>query len=395
MNVTIGAQLGSYEITELLGEGGMGRVFRARDAKLKRDVAIKVLPEEFSRDPERLARFQREAEALAALNHARIGAIYDLAEADGSRFLVLELVEGETLDERLRRGPLPMSEALQVARQIAEALEAAHDKGIVHRDLKPANIKITPDGHVKVLDFGLAKVREQSQTMANLSQSPTLLSASVPGMILGTAAYMSPEQVKGKDADRTSDIWAFGCVLFEVLTGRPAFEGETVAEIFGGILKGDPEWTLLPPKTPDAIRKLIGRCLHKDRMRRLQHIGEARIQIDDALSLAPQAEAAAKTGFTRRERIAWMTAAAFAVGFVVFLSLWLRPGARAARIAPGNHDTRNDVDTLHRDFCGRANRCVRRQQRKSLPIVDSPGGLRLISSSGSNRRRHIPILVAG
>ena len=321
MNVTIGAQLGSYEVTALIGEGGMGRVFRARDAKLKRDVAIKVLPEEFSRDPERLARFQREAEALAALNHARIGAIYDLAEADGSRFLVLELVEGETLDERLRRGPLPMSEALQVARQIAEALEAAHDKGIVHRDLKPANIKITPDGHVKVLDFGLAKVREQSHAMANLSQSPTLLSASVPGMILGTAAYMSPEQVKGKDADRTSDIWAFGCVLFEVLTGRPAFEGETVAEIFGGILKGDPEWTLLPPKTPDAIRKLIGRCLHKDRMRRLQHIGEARIQIDDALSLAPQAEAAAKTGFTRRERIAWMTAAAFAVGFVVFLSL--------------------------------------------------------------------------
>src|SRR5437870_13662845 len=202
MNVTIGAQLGSYEITALIGEGGMGRVFRARDAKLKGDVAIKVLPDEFSRDPERLARFQREAEALAALNHARIGAIYDLAEADGSRFLVLELVEGETLDERLRGGPLPMSEALQVARQIAEALEAAHDKGIVHRDLKPANIKITPDGHVKVLDFGLAKVREQSQTMANLSQSPTLLSASVPGMILGTAAYMSPEHVKGKDADR-------------------------------------------------------------------------------------------------------------------------------------------------------------------------------------------------
>jgi serine/threonine protein kinase len=304
MAISVGTQLGSYEIIALLGEGGMGRVFRARDTKLKRDVAIKVLPEEFSRDPDRLARFQREAEALAALNHARIGAIYDLAEDGGSRFLVLELVEGETLTERLRRGPLPLREALQMARQIAEALEAAHEKGIVHRDLKPANIKITNEGQVKVLDFGLAKMLEQSPGMANLSQSPTLLSASVPGMILGTAAYMSPEQVKGKDADRTSDIWAFGCGLFEMLTGRPAFEGETVAEIFGGILKADPDWNLLPAKTPETIRKLISRSLQKDRLRRLQHIGEARIELDDEVRgiymRNRQAEPETKSPFSRR-----------------------------------------------------------------------------------------------
>ncbi len=235
MAITIGRQLGFLQITALLGRGGMGEVYRARDTKLKRDVAIKILPEEFSRDPDRVSRFQREAEVLASLNHSHIAAIYSLEEANGSRFLVLELVEGQTLADRLKRGPLPMDEALTVAKHICEAIEAAHEKGIIHRDLKAANIKITSDGIVKVLDFGLAKVREAEAQASDLSNSPTMMTArSMPGIILGTAAYMSPEQAKGQEANRTSDVWAFGCVLYEMLTGRAPFEGETVSEVFGG-----------------------------------------------------------------------------------------------------------------------------------------------------------------
>src|SRR5437667_7849534 len=225
MAIQVGQQLGSLQITALLGKGGMGEVYRARDSKLKRDVAIKVLPDEFSRDPERSSRFQREAEVLASLNHPHIAAIYDLGSFGDSRFLVLELVEGETLAERIARGPIPLYEALSIASQITEALEAAHEKGVVHRDLKPANIKLALDGHVKVLDFGLAKVREgEGGTSSN---SPTVMTQA-SGMILGTAAYMSPEQAKGKEADRSSDVWAFGCVLYEMLTGRAVFVGGTV-----------------------------------------------------------------------------------------------------------------------------------------------------------------------
>src|SRR5215475_8066457 len=246
MALSVGTHFGSYEITALLGKGGMGEVYRARDAKLKREVAIKFLPEEFSSDSDRTSRFQREAELLASLNHPNIGAIYDLEEANGSRFLVLELVEGETLAERIARGSIPLDEALSIAKQIAEALEAAHEKGITHRDLKPANIKVKPNGDVKVLDFGLARVREYESNSVGLSNSPTLMSASMPGMIMGTAAYMSPEQAKGKEADRVSDIWAFGCVLYEMLTGLAAFEGETISEIFEGVLKGEPDWNRLP-----------------------------------------------------------------------------------------------------------------------------------------------------
>jgi serine/threonine protein kinase len=240
MSISVGTQLGSHEITALLGKGGMGEVYRARDAKLKRDVAIKILPAEFSRDPDRVSRFQREAEVLASLNHSNIAAIYDLEETQGSRFLVLELVEGETLAERIQRGPIPVDEALGIAKNICEALEAAHEKGIVHRDLKPANVKITPQGVVKVLDFGLAKVREASGPAASLSNSPTLLSGSMPGVIMGTAAYMSPEQAKGRPLDRRTDIFAFGCVLYEMLTGKPAFDGEDTTEILSKVLQRDP-----------------------------------------------------------------------------------------------------------------------------------------------------------
>jgi len=245
MAITIGQQLGSYEITALLGIGGMGEVYRARDAKLKRDVAIKILPEQFSRDVDRVNRFQREAEVLASLNHPNIAAIYDLQESKGSRYLVLELVEGETLAERLRRGPIAPADSLLIARQIAEALEAAHEKGIIHRDLKPANIKITADGKVKVLDFGLAKIGAPSTDPTQLSHSPTLMTAGA-GLILGTAAYMSPQQARGQEAGHSSDVWAFGCVLYEMLTGRPAFDGDTVTDILARVVTLDPDWTVCP-----------------------------------------------------------------------------------------------------------------------------------------------------
>jgi serine/threonine protein kinase len=228
MAFSTGEKLGTYEILGSLGAGGMGEVYRARDTKLHREVAIKILPEVFSRDTERLARFQREAQVLASLNHRHIAAIYDLVDLGPSPFLVLELVEGETLAERIQRGRIPIPEALRIAAQMAEALEAAHEKGIIHRDVKPANIKITPDGNVKVLDFGLAKVRDVEVGRADLSSSPTILATS-SGMVMGTAPYMSPEQANGTPVDRTSDLWAFGCVLYEMLSGRRPFEGDTVA----------------------------------------------------------------------------------------------------------------------------------------------------------------------
>src|SRR5215831_19140831 len=228
MALTIGSQLGSHEITALLGKGGMGEVYRARDLKLKREVAIKILPEGFSRDTDRLSRFQREAEVLASLNHPNIAAIHELEETNGTRYLVLELVEGETLAERSARGSIPVEEALAIAKQLCEALEAAHERGIIHRDLKPANIKLTPDGKVKVLDFGLAKAMEPALAApVDLTHSPTVTSPALThiGMILGTAAYLSPEQAKGRAVDKRADVWAFGCVLYEMLTGRRPFAG--------------------------------------------------------------------------------------------------------------------------------------------------------------------------
>src|SRR5262245_27519605 len=246
MSLQIGQQLGSYEITALLGKGGMGEVYRARDRKLKREVAIKIVPEEFSLDADRVNRFQREAEVLAALNHPNVAAIYEVEEADNTRFLVLELVEGQTLAERIQHGAIPVEEALDIARHICEAVEAAHEEGVIHRDLKPANVKITPEGKVKVLDFGLAKALEGVPGRAT-SNSPTLLSAaSIPGLIIGTAGYMSPEQARGRDADQRSDIFSFGCVLFEMLSGHQTFPGETVTDIIASVVKSDPDFRALP-----------------------------------------------------------------------------------------------------------------------------------------------------
>ncbi len=284
----IGRTLGQYRVVEKVGAGGMGEVYRAADTRLGRDVALKFLPEALARDPDRLARLEREARLLASLNHPNIAAIYGLEEADGVRFLVLELVAGETLAERLASGSLPMEEALAVCRQIAEGLENAHSRGIIHRDLKPANIKITPEGRVKILDFGLAKAFEGEAATRDLSQSPTLSDiATRSGVILGTAAYMSPEQARGKAVDTRTDIWAFGCVLYEALSARLAFRGDTVSDTVAGILRGEPDWQFLPAETPASLRRLLRRCLQKDAARRLQHIGDARLELEDAFAGEP------------------------------------------------------------------------------------------------------------
>ncbi|HEX6791280.1 MAG TPA: protein kinase [Candidatus Krumholzibacteria bacterium] len=278
-------QLGNYEVIEKIGAGGMGEVYRARDTRLGRDVALKILPEIFAQDPDRLGRFEREARLLAALNHPGIGSIYGLEQAGEQRFLVLELVSGEDLSQRIARGPVALDEALPIARDIAEAVEFAHEQGIVHRDLKPANVKITPDGRVKVLDFGLAKAFDSDDPRdPRLSQSPTILtsSPSIAGVILGTAAYMSPEQARGKTVDKRSDVFAFGCVLYEMLTGRQAFEGDTISDTLASVLKTQPDLAMLPTETPRAIRDLLKRCLEKDPKLRLRDIGEARIAIDHA-----------------------------------------------------------------------------------------------------------------
>jgi Tol biopolymer transport system component len=282
MSIEPGSRIGPYEVTSHLGEGAMGVVFRAHDTKLQRDVALKLLPENFAKEPERLSRFQREAQLLASLNHPNIAHIYGLEEVDGSGCIVMELVEGETISERLKRtGPFPIDEAIAVARQIAEALAAAHERGIVHRDLKPANIKLTPNGTVKVLDFGLAKALGAKSQEINVSSLPTLASGSIAGSIVGTIGYMSPEQARGRDVDARTDIWAFGCVLYEMLTAHLAFEGETSTDVMARIVTGQPDLNLLPKETPPSIRLLLAATLNKNPQQRLQHIGDMRLFLDE------------------------------------------------------------------------------------------------------------------
>jgi eukaryotic-like serine/threonine-protein kinase len=282
MELGPGTRLGRYELLGPLGQGGMGEVYRARDERLGREVAIKVLPPAFAKDGERILRFEREARLLAALNHPGIAAIYEVGEQDGRHFLVLELVPGETLGERLRAGSLPLEEARAVARQIAEALEAAHGQGIVHRDLKPANVKLTPAGKVKLLDFGLAKDVAVPSPASDVSSSPTReMAATRAGIVLGTVDYMSPEQARGKPVDKRTDIWSFGCVLYELLAGRPAFAGETPSDVLARVLTRDPDWQLLPATTPPRLLALLRRCLQRDPERRLRDIGDARLEIED------------------------------------------------------------------------------------------------------------------
>ena len=280
-----GSRLGTFEILGPLGAGGMGEVYRARDTKLGREVAIKVLPEAFSRDPMRVSRFEREARMLASINHPAIAAIYGAEESGQIRYIVMELVPGDTLSARMTRGALPIEESLQIARQIAEALEAAHERGVIHRDLKPANIKVTPEGRIKVLDLGLAKFMEEPREQQDLSNSPTLTEREQtrPGVILGTVEFMSPEQARGKEVDKRTDIWAFGCILFEMLSGRRAFTGETVSDVLAAILKNEPAWEELPLNTPPRIRELLSRCLQKDAAKRLRDIGDARMEVEKTL----------------------------------------------------------------------------------------------------------------
>jgi eukaryotic-like serine/threonine-protein kinase len=332
MPLRSGVRLGPYEILSAIGAGGMGEFYRARDTKLNRDVAIKVLPAAVAQDPERLARFRREAHVLASLNHPNIAAIYGLEESDGQLFLVLELVEGADLAVRLARGALPLDEALPIARQIAEAIEAAHDKGIVHRDLKPANVKVTPDGHVKVLDFGLAKAYAgdpaSSGSSGDVSQSPTLAhSGTAAGIILGTAAYMSPEQARGRPIDRRTDIWAFGVVLWEMFTGKRLFGGETVSDVLAAVLTREPDWSELPAQLPRPIRDLLRRSLERNQKQRLHDIADARIVLDE---VAKDGGAGVDVPVaSRQSRRTWpWFALGLAALMVVGLGLatgWLRP----------------------------------------------------------------------
>ena len=330
MPLTRGTRLGPYEIVTPLGAGGMGEVYRARDTRLNRDVALKILPEAFTQDPERVARFEREAQILAALSHPRIGAIYGFEQAGDARFLVLELVEGESLADRLKRGPLAVDQALTIARQIAEALVEAHEKGIIHRDLKPANVVLTPDEDVKVLDFGLAKLGgPAAATGAPLSMSPTLTTPALMtgvGVILGTAAYMAPEQAKGRDADRRCDVWAFGCVLFEMLSGQQAFAGEDVLDTLTAIIRAEPDWSALPTDVPGHIVTLMQRCLVKDRRLRLADISVVLYVLNEGAAAQAMRPASPVAG--RHGRLVLVAAASAAAGIVVTAAaawLVLRP----------------------------------------------------------------------
>jgi serine/threonine protein kinase len=316
MTLASGIRFGAYEIIAPIGAGGMGEVYRARDTRLGRTVAVKVLPDAFARDHERLGRFAREAKVLASLNHPNIAAIYDFEDSADVPVLVMELVEGPTLADHLSRSPMPLNEALPIGKQICDALEYAHERGIVHRDLKPANVKITPEGVVKLLDFGLAKALHGEIVSQDSASSPTITDiATKDGIILGTAAYMSPEQAKGRSADRRSDIWALGCLFYQMLTAQRAFAGESVTDTLASVLKTEPDWSLLPPRTPLAIRTLIQRCLKKDAKSRLQAIGDARIAIEEAISTPDKDEALPSPSQARpiwRRTLPW--AAAFLIG---------------------------------------------------------------------------------
>ena len=330
-----GTRLGVYEVVASIGEGGMGQVFRARDTKLDREVAIKILPEAFAHDADRLARFQREAKTLASLNHANIAAIYGLEESGGMTALVMELVEGDDLSQRIARGAIPLDEALPIAKHVAEALEAAHEQGIIHRDLKPANIKVRPDGMVKVLDFGLAKAMEPLGAMSpSHSQSPTITTPAMTqaGVILGTAAYMSPEQARGKAVDRRTDVWAFGCVLFEMITGRMVFPGATVSDTIAAVLERSPDWTALPPATPPAVRRVLARCLEKDPKQRWRDVGDVRVELDDTEAGRPQADGASPKTSRAAERAAWALLVALAAAVAVVATPMFRTAPAPAEI---------------------------------------------------------------
>jgi len=396
-----GRRIGPYEIASRIGAGGMGEVYRARDARLGRDVAIKILPWAFARDPDRLARFDREARLLASLNHPHIGAIYGVEQMEGVPALVLELVEGPTLADRLATGPIPVTESLGIARQIAEALEAAHARGIVHRDLKPANIKITPDGIVKVLDFGVGKAVAGDGADGDLShRSPAATGDTQDGVILGTPSYMSPEQARGMPVDKRTDIWAFGCVLYEMLTGRTVFAGETVSDHTAAIVERDPDWAALPVTMPLSIRRLLRRCLEKESARRLPDIAVARLEIDDAAS-DPGGTAGAVATMTphSRDRV-WKiaTTAAVVIALVTIgVAAWsaMRPSPMAAPItftlpAPEGLRYPANYGSLSLSPDGRTIAFVAIDTTGRLTAADAGPGALYIRSLGSQEARRLP-----
>jgi serine/threonine protein kinase len=379
LSLAPGTRLGAHEILSLIGSGGMGEVYRARDSRLNRDVAIKVLPADVAADHDRLARFEREAQVLASLNHPNIAQIHGVDDSSGTPALVMELVEGPTLADRIAKGPIPFDEALPIAKQIAEALEAAHEQGIIHRDLKPANIKVRDDGTVKVLDFGLAKAFGQAaSTAGNATMSPTLsMHATQAGIILGTAAYMSPEQARGKPVDKRTDIWAFGCVLFEMLTARKPFEGETLTGAVAAIVKNDPDWRALPHGTPSAVQLVIARCLRKDPAQRLHDIADGRLQIEETLNEPVGAAAAVSPARSRREWAAWLAA-----GLSLCAALFF--GAQAYAVRPSINSSSADAISFpvfppdNMAFSGASNTTV------NVPSFSlAPDGHALVFSAGA------------
>ena len=343
MALTVGSRLAHYDVTALVGEGGMGQVYRATDTQLGRDVALKILPDAFAADPDRLSRFQREAHVLASLNHPGIAAIYGIEKSDVTQALVLELVEGPTLADRIAKGPIPLDEALPIAKQIAEAVEAAHEAGVIHRDLKPANIKVRDDGTVKVLDFGLAKALDTTPE-GDPSQSPTLTAAATQmGVILGTAAYMSPEQARGKPVDKRADIWAFGCVVYEMLTGRRAFEAEDVSLTLASVMKSDLNVKVLPADLPATVRTFLERCLEKDPTQRVRDIGDVRLAMAGSFDAAAPLPTGATEATHAHSGRRW-TAIAVAGGLAAAaasLAVWMLlrpapiPSAPSTRLSVG------------------------------------------------------------
>ncbi len=414
MTDLVGRTLSHYRITSAIGAGGMGEVYRATDTTLGRDVAIKVLPPEVAQDTERLGRFRREAQLLASLNHPNIAAIYGLEEAAGQLFIALELVEGEDLKERLARGAIPLDEALEIAAQIAEALEEAHNQGIIHRDLKPANVKLTPGGKVKVLDFGLAKAwasesRDGRSSGPMVSQSPTLAhTGTIAGVILGTAAYMAPEQARGKPVDRRADVWAFGVLLWEMLTGRTLFSGGTVTDVIAAVVTQEPDLDALPTDTPRAIRRLLSRCLRKDLRQRLPDMGAARLELQEVMAGTAEAETPAapledavraERRVRTRERWVW---ASRRPG-----PLWTRGVAHAPaadhrsgeaarctfrpRLSRGSDlpRLRSPRRVAQRPACGVCRSLVHRHHA----VVDSSARFTRDQGTSRNRRRGAPVLV--
>jgi eukaryotic-like serine/threonine-protein kinase len=363
-----GTRLGVYEVRALIGAGGMGEVYQARDVRLNRDVALKILPETFALDPDRLARFKREAQVLASLNHPNIASIFGFEESSGVHALALEMVEGLTLADRIARGPIALDEALPLFRQIADALEAAHAQGIVHRDLKPANIKIRPDGAVKVLDFGLAKALADERTTGGATQSPTMTSPAQTqlGIILGTAAYMSPEQARGRPADKRSDIWAFGAVLYETLTGKRAFDGDDISFTLANILKSEPDWNALAADTPPAVRRVLRRCLEKDPKLRIHDIADARLDLAEKdVAVAPTTPPA-RPRLLNLERVAWVLLAASLTGALAYSLLRKQPAPPVVRF---------QIDPPANGFFG-ANRGVGQTDGTSSGAI-SPDGTQL------------------